>query len=227
VSMLGEMSGALAHEINQPLAAILHNAQAAQRLIVREPADLVEVRAALNDIVEAGKRAGNVIRQLRAMLRKGEAELRPLDINTIVREVLDLAHSDLIAHQVAVVRRLASDLPPVRGDRVQLQQVFLNFIMNACEAMTDTGFGGRVLTVTTAAVDDGSVEICMIDTGRGFSPDLKERLFEPFITTRKDGLGLGLSICRSIVAAHNGSLWAESNAESGAAFHVSLPACYS
>jgi len=223
VGMLGELSGALAHEINQPLASILGNAQAAQRLIARDPPDLAEIQEALKDIVDADKRAGNVIHQLRAMLKKGEAQFRPLDINTTVREVLDLAHSDLIAHQVTVVRRFAFYLPPVRGDRVQLQQVLLNFIMNACEAMSDAAPDGRVLTIRTAPAEGQSIEICVIDTGRGIPPDLQESLFEPFITTKKDGLGLGLSICRSIVSAHGGRLRAENNPEGGAALHVTLP----
>ena len=216
VGMLGQLSGALAHEINQPLASILGNAQAAQRLIARDPPDLAEIREALKEIVDADKRAGNVIHRLRAMLQKGEAQFNPLDLNAIVREVLDLTHSDLITHQVAVVRRFASYLPLVRGDRVQLQQVLLNFILNASEAMRDTALERRVLTVTTAAADDQSVEICVVDTGRGICSDLQKRLFEPFITTKKDGLGLGLSICRSIVNAHGGRLWAENNAEGGA-----------
>jgi two-component system sensor kinase FixL len=223
VGMLGELSGALAHEINQPLASILGNAQAAQRLIAREPPDLPEIREALKDIVDAGKRAGNVIHQLRDMLKKGEAQFRPLDVNSIVGEVLNLTHSDLIAHQVTAVRRFAFYLPPVRGDRVQLQQVLLNFIMNACEAMNATALDRRVLTVITAPADDQCVEICLLDTGRGISSHLHERLFEPFVTTKKDGLGLGLSICRSIVSTHGGRLWAENNAEGGAAFHIVLP----
>jgi PAS domain S-box-containing protein len=223
VGMLGELSGALAHEINQPLASILGNAQAAQRLIAREPPDLPEIREALKDIADAGKRAGNVIHQLRDMLKKGEAQFRPLDVNSIVGEVLNLTHSDLIAHQVTAVRRFAFYLPPVRGDRVQLQQVLLNFIMNACEAMNATALDRRVLTVITAPADDQCVEICLLDTGRGISSDLHERLFEPFVTTKKDGLGLGLSICRSIVSTHGGRLWAENNAEGGAAFHIVLP----
>jgi len=223
VGMLGELSGAFAHEINQPLASILSNAQAAQRLLGRQPPDLAEIREALKDIVDADKRAGNVIHQLRAMLKKDEAEFRPLDLNTVVAEVLDLAHSDLVAHRVALIRNFGDDLPPVRGDRVQLQQVLLNFIMNACEAMNGATPKGRVLTAVTATLDGQSVEIGIADTGRGISPDVQERLFEPFVTTKPDGLGLGLSICRSIVAAHGGRVWAENNADGGAAFHISLP----
>ena len=224
VGMLGQLSGALAHEINQPLSAILANARAAELFIAREPPDLAEVRGALKDIIEADRRAGDVIRHLRAMLRKSEAQFRPLDINAVVREVLDLTHSDLVAHRIAVEKRLAFHLPSVRGDRVQLQQVLLNFIMNACDAMRDTAPEGRVLTVTTASPDDQFVEVCVVDTGGGFSSELQEHLFEPFITTKKNGLGLGLSICRSIAVAHSGSLWAENNAVGGAAFHLSLPA---
>ena len=223
VGMLGELSGALAHEINQPLAAILSNGQAAQRLLAHYPPDLGEVQDALKDIVDATKRAGNVIHRLRDMLKKGDPQFRMLDVNTVVAEVLDLARSDLIAHQVAVVRRFGSSMPAIRGDRIQLQQVLLNFIMNACEAMSATAPGGRVLTVTTASGDNQSVEICVLDTGTGISPEMREHLFEAFATTKKNGLGLGLSICRSIVSAHGGRQWAENRAEGGAAFHISLP----
>jgi PAS domain S-box-containing protein len=225
VGMLGELSGALAHEINQPLAAILSNGQAAQRLLAHDPLDLAEAQGALGDIVEAAKRAGTVIHGLRDLLKKGDPEFQPLDINTVVGEVLALAHSDLITHQVAVDRQFGRALPPVRGDRIQLQQVLLNFIMNACEAMSATARNGRVLTVTTETPDGRSVEIGVADTGRGIAPQVQARLFEAFVTTKPTGLGLGLSICRSIVSAHGGRQWAENRAEGGAAFHVSLPAC--
>jgi PAS domain S-box-containing protein len=224
VGMLVELSGALAHEINQPLAVILSNGQAAQRLLVHKPPDLAEVQDALGDIVDAAKRAGNVIHGLRDLLGKGDPEFRPVDVNTVVAEVLDLAHSDLIAHQVAVVRQFGSHMSLVRGDRIQLQQVLLNFIMNACEAMAATASDRRVVTVTTATREDGSVEICVSDTGKGISPEVQPQLFEAFATTKKNGLGMGLSICRSIVAAHGGRQWAENRAAGGAAFHVSLPA---
>lgn len=224
VGMLGELSGALAHEINQPLAAILSNGQAAQRLLARNPVDQTEVQDALGDIVDAAKRAGSVIHGLRDMLRKGEPQFQPLDINAVVTEVLDLAHSDLIAHHVAVVKRFGTHIPFIHGDRIQLQQVLLNYIMNASEAMSGTVPNGRLLTVTTATHDDKSVEICVLDTGKGFSPEMQPHLFEAFATTKKNGLGLGLSICRSIVSAHGGRQWAENRAEGGAAFHISLPA---
>lgn len=224
VGMLGELSGALAHEINQPLAAILSNSQAAQRLLARDPHDLAETREALQDIVDAAKRAGNVIHRVRDMIKKGKPRFRALDVNSIVAEVLDLAHSDLITHHVSVIRMFDSSAPVVLGDRVQLQQVLLNFIMNAGEAMNAAATDRRILTVTTLAHDDQSVEICVADTGRGISPEAQKHLFEPFATTKKTGMGLGLSICRSIVAAHGGRQWAENRAEGGAAFHIALPA---
>jgi two-component system, LuxR family, sensor kinase FixL len=224
VGMLGELSGALAHEINQPLAAILSNGQAVQRLLAHHPPDLAETREALQDIVDAAKRAGNVIHRVRDMLKKGTPRFQPLDVNTIVAEVLDLAHSDLIAHHVTVAKRFGSPAPVVFGDRVQLQQVLLNFIMNACEAMSASAPDRRVLTVTTMVRSDQLVEICVADTGRGISPEAQAHLFEPFATTKKSGMGLGLSICRSIVSTHGGRQWAENRAEGGAAFHISLPA---
>jgi len=226
VGMLVELSGALAHEVNQPLAVILSNGQAAQRLLAHKPPDYAEVQDALTDIVDAAKRAGDVIHGLRDMLKKGDPEFQPLDVNTIVDEVLDLAHSDLIAHQVVVTRQFGSAMPLVRGDRIQLQQVLLNFIMNACEAMTATASNRRVLTIATVPDGEGSVEICVSDTGKGILPEVQPHLFEAFTTTKKNGLGMGLSICRSIVAAHGGRQWAENRNAVGAAFHISLPACH-
>lgn len=223
VGILGELSGALAHELSQPLTAILSNAQAVQRYLAHEPLDLAELHAALKDIVDADKRAGDVIHRLRAMLKKGEAQLRPLDLNSVAGEVLDLAHSDFVAREVTVASKFAPDLPLVRGDRVQLQQVLLNLIMNGCEAMNDTDPKGRVLAIATASDDDGTVEVRVGDRGGGIPPDLRDRLFEPFVTTKKHGLGLGLSICRSIVAAHGGRIKVASNPDQGSTFSVSLP----
>jgi PAS domain S-box-containing protein len=223
VGILGELSGALAHELNQPLTAILSNAQAVQRLLLREPLDMEELSTALQDIVDADRRAGAVIHRLHALLKKGEPQFRPLDVNAIVAEVLDLAHSDFIAREVTVASRPRLDLPVVRGDRVQLQQLLLNLIINACEAMVAIDPKERVLTVMTAFGDDRTVEIAVLDRGTGIPADLQGRLFEPFITTKKHGLGLGLSICRSIVAAHGGRMWAVNNPERGTTFFVSLP----
>ena len=222
VSTLGELSGALAHELNQPLTAILSNAQAAQRLLDRDPLNLPEVRDALQEIADQDIRAGAVIQRLRAMLRKDTKELEPLDLSAVARDVLVLAHSDLITRNVPVSALLAPNLPAVLGDRVQLQQVVLNLILNACEAMSCTAPRERRLTLITECGEEG-VHLSVGDSGTGISPEALDRVFEPFYTTKPQGLGLGLPICRSIVAEHGGRLWATAGEEGGATFHVLLP----
>ena len=223
VSILGELSGALAHELSQPLAAILANAEAARSYLTRGPAGLAEVAAILEDIVADDLRAGEVIRSLRELLRKGETRLRVLDLNELIRESLDLAQSDLITKQVTVSLQLAADLPPIRGDRVQLQQVLLNLIVNACEAMASVETGERRLRIVTASDGDNRVHVRVQDTGPGVDPEIRNRLFEPFLTTKSVGLGLGLTISRSLVMAHGGTLWQTDVESGGAAFHISLP----
>ena len=223
VAMLGELSGALAHELNQPLTAILSNAQAAQRMLAREPIDLIEVGEILRDIAEDDRRAGEVIQRLRAMLRKDEAKLLPLGVNELVAEVLSFAHSDLITRNVSVTTELAPELPPVYGDRVQLQQVLLNLVLNACEAMSARQREERRLTLVAVRDGEAGVRVSVVDRGTGIPADELERVFTPFFTTKEHGLGLGLSICRSIVEAHGGRLWASNNEECGATFHLTLP----
>jgi len=223
VASLGELSGALAHELNQPLTAILSNAQAAQRMLARKTFDLPEVREILQDIVVDDNRASEVIRRLRVLFKRGDAQLQPLDVNEITSEVLDLAYSELVTHQVTGNYRLAPGLPVVRADRIQLQQVLLNLVVNACEAMRATDPEARMLSVSTNLHEGGLVNIEIADHGNGFPPDAIDRLFEPFYTTKANGLGLGLSISRSIIAAHGGRLWARNNAEFGATFVVELP----
>ncbi len=223
VAMLGELSGALAHELNQPLTAILSNAQAAQRMLSREPVDMTELREILHDIAVDDRRAGQVIQRLRAMLKNDEPKLLPLDINELIKEVLSIIHSDLITRNIAVITELTPGLPPVYGDRVQLQQVLLNLIFNACEAMS--GRPARECRLTLATVRDGTaaVRVSVVDRGTGIPPDQLERVFAPFFTTKEHGLGLGLPICRSIAVAHGGRLWASNNQDCGATFHLILP----
>jgi PAS domain S-box-containing protein len=223
VAVLGELTGALAHELNQPLTAILSNAQAAQRFLSQRPDCLSEVHEILNDIVAEDKRAGEVIRRLRALLRKGETQLQPLDINEVINDVLELARADCVSREVSLHCELAPTLPLVLGDRVQLQQVLLNLVVNACDAMSDCDPPDRRISVTTATDKDGSVRITISDCGHGIPVEQMERLFEPFYTTKAQGLGLGLTICRSIVAAHGGKLWAENSPGGGAKFCMSLP----
>ena len=221
VAMLGELSGSIAHEINQPLMGILSNAQAAQRFLARDDVNLDEVREILVDIVEDDKRAGEVIRRLRALLKKGEVQNRPLDINSVVDDVMRLARNDLVNRDVAVSAELTPDLPPVFGDQIQLQQVLLNLVMNACEAMEAVS-GTPQLHIRTRRADGGGVELSVSDRGGGIPPADLERVFEPFMTTKEQGIGLGLSICNTIITAHGGRLWAE-NIGGGAMFRCTLP----
>ncbi|SEC98262.1 PAS domain S-box-containing protein [Rhizobiales bacterium GAS191] len=224
VATLGELSGAMAHELNQPLTAILSNADAAQLLLTVKNCDIAELRDILADIVTEAARAGEVIRHLRALFVKTDAQIHPLYLNEVVAEVLKLVHSDLVARRISVTSRLAHDLPVVQGDRVQLQQVLLNLIFNACDAMAENEPGERELTVMTAPEGRVTAKISVGDKGRGIKADMLDRLFKPFVTTKSRGLGLGLSICRSIIEAHGGRLWAMNNVEHGATFFVTLPA---
>ncbi len=220
VTMLGELSGALAHELHQPLTAIFTNAQAALRVLARDPVDVNEVRNILTDIAEDDRRASEVIRGLRALLRKGEVQYLPLDINEVALTVLGLIRSDLSSRRVTVTTDLAAGLPVVEGDRVQLQQVVLNLVMNGCEAM-DGVPTDRVLTVRTSGTHDGGVEVSVADCGSGIPQENLEAIFEPFMSTKAEGLGLGLAVCRTIVAAHDGRLWATNNAHRGATVRFS------
>ena len=226
VAMLGELSGGIAHELNQPLTAILSNAQAAQHLIANKSADpeiLVEI---LRDIIAADQRAGEVIRRLRTLFKRGETQFQPLDANELVHEVLSIVHGDLVTRSVEVVPELAAALPKVQGDRVELEQVMLNLVMNACDAMAGLPPEQRRIRVRTRAVDveGGAVQVSFGDCGPGFTPEQYAKLFEPFYTTKPRGLGLGLSISRAIIRAHHGRLWGSSTPGAGAAFHFVLPA---
>ncbi len=222
VAVLGELSAALAHEVNQPLTAILANARAAERLLARGPASLPEVHAILADIISDDLRAGAVIRRVRALIQKGEVDAQLVLPNEVINEVLGLAHSDLILREVHVQTQLAESLPLISADRVQLQQVLLNLIVNACDAMSQAPSEERVLTITTAE-RDGEVHIAVSDRGIGIPDDTIDSVFEPFVTTKENGLGLGLAICRSIVRAHHGRLWVVRNPEQGVTFHLALP----
>jgi len=226
VTTLGELSGSIAHELSLPLSAILSNAQAAQRVLANGHADLAEVREILNDIVSEDKRAGEVIQRLRQWLKKGEVQQHSLRINEVVEDVLKLIHDDLINQHVTVAVELGRNLPLVTGDPVQLQQVLLNLVVNACDAMTNCDAPERRLLIRTGTeTPNGSSAVLVSVTDRGGSiPEEKmEQIFEPFFTTKAKGMGLGLSVCHTIIAAHRGKLWATNNADCGATFHFSLP----
>ena len=223
VAMLGQLSGSLAHELNQPLTAILSNAQAALRFLKADAADLDEIREILTDIVADDRRAGEVIRRLRALFERGEANREPLDMNELIREILRLLHGDLVGRDISIATALEPGLPTVSGDRVQLQQLLLNLAINACEAMVDAPAGERRLTFRTESNDGQEVVVSATDRGKGIAPDQLERIFEPFVSSKNPGIGLGLAIGRSIVAAHGGRLWATANPDHGATFSFTLP----
>jgi PAS domain S-box-containing protein len=223
VAMLGELSGSLAHELNQPLTAILSNAQAAQRFLAQSPPRIDKLAEILTDIVKSDHRAEAVIQRLRSLLRKEESQRHPLGINEVVEESMHLMRSDLLSRQVELETDLAESLPAVSGDRNQLQQVLLNFVINGCDAM-DGQEADRRLVVRTRTTVDGNVEVSVVDRGAGIPLVNLERIFEPFVTTKSNGMGLGLAICRSIVEAHGGRLWATNNADCGATLHCELPA---
>jgi two-component system, LuxR family, sensor kinase FixL len=223
VTLLGELSGSLVHELTQPLTAILSNAQAAQRFLARGLADTGELQEILCDIVVEDKHAVEVIRRLRALLKKGEVHLEPTDVNELVDTVLKLARSDLANQNVTVDADLAPHLPPVNGDDVQLQQVLLNLVVNGCDAMAGVVATERKLQVRTQLVG-GNVLVSVADQGCGIPPEKMERIFEPFFTTKAEGMGMGLAICRTIITAHGGRLWATNNPKRGAAVQFTLPA---
>ena len=183
----------------------------------------MELDAILNDIVASNHRAAQVIRRLRAMLNRGEARLQPMDTAELVSEVLELAHAELITRRVTATTVVGPNLPPVLGDRVQLQQVLLNLLLNACEAMASTPPPDRRLSLIVTADARRNVQFSVRDSGTGIPQNLIDRLFEPFVTTKPEGLGLGLSISRTIVAAHGGRLWAQNNADRGATVHCLFP----
>lgn len=223
VATMGELTAALAHELNQPLTAILSNAQAALRFLDREAPDVGEVREILQDIVADDKRAGETMHRIRRLVKRDSSRFERLDVNRLVEEVLALTRSDLVMKQLKIITQLTPDLPAVQGDAVQLQQIILNLVMNACQALQDMDAGERRVLITTGYTDNRAIEISVADSGPGIDEQMLEQIFEPFFTTKDDGLGMGLAINRTIIEAHRGRLWADNGTEQGAVFHVTLP----
>jgi signal transduction histidine kinase len=223
ISMMGELAASLSHEITQPIASARNNARAAQNFLKMQPPDLAEVREALSCVVGDTDRARDIIDRIREQMKKAPARKERFDLNAAINEVIVLARSVSNRNGVSVQTRLADELFPVEGDRVQLQQVLLNLILNAAEAMGSVEVGARELLISTQQ-DQTSVLVAVCDSGPGIDPSHLERVFDAFYTTKPSGTGMGLSICRSIIDAHGGKLWAEANEPRGALFQFTLPA---
>jgi C4-dicarboxylate-specific signal transduction histidine kinase len=223
VSTLGELSGAIAHELNQPLTAILAYAQAGSRFLARATPDFGRIGEIFNEIVQENNRASEVIRRLYRLLRKGESKSEPLSLNDLVESTLRLLNSELISRQIKVEVALDDDLPRTSGDLVQVQEVLLNLLMNAMDAMQATTPTRRVIKVGTRASGNGTVEAFISDRGQGIAEETRNELFKPFFTTKGHGLGLGLSICSKIVKAHGGTLSIRNNEGGGATASFTLP----
>jgi C4-dicarboxylate-specific signal transduction histidine kinase len=224
LSTLGEMSASIAHEVNQPLAAIVTNSEASLRWLGRDVPDLQEARAAIGNVVKDAHRAAEVIRRIRDFSKKADPQMTQLEINEVVKEALSLAQHEALRHEVAIRFELASSVPPVRGDRIQLQQVIVNLAVNGMEAMAMVRDRERVLTVRTQGPQSDRVLVAVEDAGVGIEPENINRAFSAFHTTKPDGLGMGLSICRSIIEAHGGQVWASPNAGPGMTFQFTLSA---
>jgi two-component system sensor kinase FixL len=220
---MGELAASLAHELNQPLAAILSNAQAALRFIAGDSSNIDEVRDILEDIVADDRRAGEVIHRLRSLFKKGELERTEVDINELVQDVVSLIHNEAIIRNISIETMLENSLPHVLGDRIHLQQVIINFILNASEAMMEVDDAPRKILISTNKENELMIKVGIRDSGIGISEDNFNKIMEPFYTTKPEGMGMGLSINRSIIEAHAGRLWAENNPDKGATFYFTLP----
>jgi PAS domain S-box-containing protein len=223
VSMMGELTASIAHEVNQPLSGIVSNGSACLRWLARDPPNVEEVREAVGDIVRDGKRAGEVIARIRALTKRTAPPQERLDLNETIREVLALVGDEARRNSVMIRTHCESDLSPVSGDRVQLQQVVLNLMMNAIEALSTVRDRPRELAIVTRNIDADQVQVSVEDSGPGLDQTAASKIFDPFYTTKAAGMGMGLSITRSILQNHGGRLWATANQGPGASFHFTLP----
>jgi C4-dicarboxylate-specific signal transduction histidine kinase len=223
VTTLGELTASITHEVNQPLAGVVTNAHACLLWLAAQPPNLDEARKALDRVARDGNRAGAVIQRVRAMVKKSPPQLDPIDINDAVREVLALTREEVVRHRAVVETDLSSGLPQVPADRIQVQQVILNLVVNALDAIDADDVGPRKIEVRTGREGASDVRVTVRDSGTGLDPQDLEKVFDAFHTTKPNGMGMGLAISRSIIQAHGGRLWAMPNAPRGAAFHFTLP----
>jgi NO-binding membrane sensor protein with MHYT domain len=222
VTTMGELTASLAHEVTQPIAAAATNAEACLRWLTGDHPNLEEARASALSIVKDAKRAAEIISRIRQLFQKSPPQRESVDVNEIIREMIVLLRSEVTRHSISVRAELAADLPPVMGDRVQLQQVMMNLITNSIDAMKDVD-GPRELAIKSQRAEHEQVMVCVSDTGAGLPPQQADQIFSAFFTTKPHGTGMGLSISRSIVESHSGRLWAADNSSRGASFHVILP----
>jgi two-component system sensor kinase FixL len=223
VAIMGEMAGSLAHELNQPLTSIVNNASAGRRFITKGRADLPKLNGLFEAVVEDGRRASEIIRGIRGMVHKGTEVRGLVDINDVIASVLRFVYSDALERHCAVVTQLDPELPLVEGDQVQLQQVLLNLIVNAFEAMGETPVAQRRVIIRSERESDGRVRVSVRDFGTGLPAEESQRIFEQFFSTKRDGMGMGLAIVRSIITSHDGELAATNAEGGGACLHFSLP----
>jgi PAS domain S-box-containing protein len=223
VTTMGQLAASIAHEVSQPITAVLTNGKLAMRWLGHRPPELEEVRRSLGRVIDCSKRAGDVIGRIRALIRNAPPQMVSLEINEAILEVIALTHSETVKNNVSLQTRLAAGLPLVQGDRVQLQQVILNLIINAVEAMSSVSDGVRELLICTDRDASNGVLVSLQDSGPGLEPASLGRLFDAFYTTKSNGTGMGLSICRLIIEAHGGRIWAAANQPRGAVFQFSLP----
>jgi C4-dicarboxylate-specific signal transduction histidine kinase len=224
VSMMGQLTASIAHEVAQPLAAAGTDASAGLRWLKADPPNVDEISQALERVVRDVDRGSAVVTRIRAMVKRAPEMLEDTSLNDAIEDVLTIAHTEVTKHGVQLRRELAPDLPPVKADRVQIQQVLLNLVVNAIDAMSEVTDGNRELVLGTEALRSGEVCVSVRDTGPGIDPAAIDTIFQPFHTTKEQGLGIGLSICRSIVESQGGKLWAGDNAPRGAVFQFTLPA---
>jgi signal transduction histidine kinase len=220
---IGQFTASITHEMKQPIAGITLNASTGLRWLAHDPLDMGEVRQAFDRIVRDARRADDVMTRIHGLVKKAPTCIEMLQINEAIREVIALTYGEAMKSGVSVRMQLAEDLPTIQGDRVQLQQVMLNLVINAIEAMNAVDVGPRELTVSTAMHEPSAILVTVRDSGPGIAPEHIVRLFEPFYTTNASGMGMGLSICRSIIDAHGGRLWASANVPRGAIFQFTVP----
>ncbi|TCK34541.1 PAS domain S-box-containing protein [Paraburkholderia sp. BL8N3] len=223
VTTLGELSASIAHEVGQPLSAIVTNGEACLRWLGRETPQLDEVQSCVTSIISEGRRAGEIVHRIRTLAKRDTPAKMPLDLSDVINDVVILTQREVLNHQVALRLKLATGLPPLLGDRVQLQQVIINLVMNGLQSMNANGNAPRELTIESRQDDDGHLVVEVQDTGTGIEPENSKRLFDAFFSTKPNGMGIGLSICRSIIEAHGGRMRASNNAGRGATFQCSLP----